>query len=978
MMEDEHHKALKELNFTSATGTGKTKMMAKLINKFPNDYFIVTTQSRGQLNKQIRNALYEDCPHKNFVVYGLMDYRINSQLTGEAIIDKIPDNTRCLWLRDEGHIVTNNYEKLLAEKCHKIINFSATNKHDDIRCNFAHTMMLRTVNQQTGTPEDAINMLMQIKKIHSMVDNYNPCAIFRCVKSDPEIYRRIITACKKHNLKYIDLSNEVEYNMPALCEDDNEYDVIINKMKIVEGIDIRRAHVLYMDNQPNNDATTIQVIGRCRRNALLYRNDIDILAPENKELLAQTRECYVFYNVKEMKIATDSSGDLYTTFCPYISCQSLKFGVSVNVVNGKMANGLQIVELEGETGEFSIIKDEETGFNMVNPITNFYKTDIKKPDEYIYFEKYEPGRQGYKKISIEKFLQLPQNTESDYIHIGSYTLKNVQVEKVSKVCKNELKKIIENLYSNKVLEKYLSTYVVENILKNKRIKILTPSNFDVYFTMYNDVIELLRENATGFSDAPEYIQLLCIEKYNKEKSYEQSLPNNNYQINIKYIFRNIARFITSVKKTIEKVSPKNDEEKYKIAELRFEGLLNPIYSSIEEVLEKDNFPNLQCNTQYNQKIRIKKEDIDRYFYNVLRYLKYPQFYYIGQLDELVCYVKDKINNTCKKAKNNIVDAVEFDYSNLCEKVTPEEQEKLKNNILKTRYSVSQRDIASWKRDHITVTNDQESAIIGTDLFKPIKIKELQGMQWVEANAVTSKVGNYNKLTSFIQDKYAEELQAVTPMLFSGKNDYRLNTKCNSMLGYCVEYYSKYLVYGEEYIRSYIVEYAANEMKCAGINMDILHHVIVVRACMNKYRENMKACYGENIGRVIPSASVTTLIKPDFQYFVKLVVELGMRTANYVKTALYPDVANPTEDIDPNLSIRHIAGLADYITKDTILDVKVTNCIDVKYIKQVLAYHYLSTKRDDVLIKRVIVYDATSDRAVVVPISEKNQHSIPKE
>ena len=39
-----------------------------------------------------------------------------------------------------------------------------------------------------------------------------------------------------------------------------------------------------MDNQPKNNATTIQVIGRCRRNALLYRNDIDIMADPNSEI----------------------------------------------------------------------------------------------------------------------------------------------------------------------------------------------------------------------------------------------------------------------------------------------------------------------------------------------------------------------------------------------------------------------------------------------------------------------------------------------------------------------------------------------------------------------------------------------------------------------------------------------------------------------------------------------------------------------
>ena len=86
--------------------------------------------------------------------------------------------------------------------------------------------------------------------------------------------------------------------------------------------------------------------------------------------------------------------------------------------------------------------------------------------------------------------------------------------------------------------------------------------------------------------------------------------------------------------------------------------------------------------------------------------------------------------------------------------------------------------------------------------------------------------------------------------------------------------------------------------------------------------------------------------------------------------LYLD-GEPKNDVDPNLSIEHIVGLADYITTDTILDVKVRNNIDEKCIRQVLAYHYLSTKRSDLHIKRVIVYDAVSDRAAVVDISAEN-------
>ena len=150
---------MKTVNFTSPTGTGKTRMMGKLINRFPNCFFIVTTLSKGQLHLQVRDELQKTCNSINFYVYGSADYRINSRLDAEDIISRIPDGMLFIWLRDEGHIATNRWDEILLEKCYRVINFSATNTHNDILCNFTQTMMLRTVCQSTGTPEDAINKL---------------------------------------------------------------------------------------------------------------------------------------------------------------------------------------------------------------------------------------------------------------------------------------------------------------------------------------------------------------------------------------------------------------------------------------------------------------------------------------------------------------------------------------------------------------------------------------------------------------------------------------------------------------------------------------------------------------------------------------------------------------------------------------------------------------------------------------------------
>ena len=77
---DQNHQSFKTINFTSPTGTGKTKMMSKLINKLSDYYFIVTTLSKGQLHLQVRNSLNKDCENNNYIVYGTCDYKINSKL----------------------------------------------------------------------------------------------------------------------------------------------------------------------------------------------------------------------------------------------------------------------------------------------------------------------------------------------------------------------------------------------------------------------------------------------------------------------------------------------------------------------------------------------------------------------------------------------------------------------------------------------------------------------------------------------------------------------------------------------------------------------------------------------------------------------------------------------------------------------------------------------------------------------------------
>jgi hypothetical protein len=1086
----------KTINFTSATGTGKTKMMSKLINKLPDYFFIITTLSKGQLHLQVKNSLEKDCVNNNFIVYGNADYKINSILRADDIIRVLPKDKPCIWLRDEGHIRTNNFEELLMNICYKVINFSATNTHSDIKCKFSQTMMLRTVNQTTGTPEEAINKLLEVKRIHKNIPKYNPCAIFRCVGGNGYLYKWIVQLCEKNNLKYIDITKD-EYLMSELCEDDNEYDVIINKFKITEGIDIRRAHVLYMDNQPSNAATTIQAIGRCRRNALLYRDDIDIFAPENKDLLEQTRECYVFYNVCEMKIDTDSDGELQLAFCNHITCEELKAGTTIEVINGQLPNGLYVIELVGKTGKYKIVKDSTTGFNVIKPLSNFYDTQIKHFDNnYLYYD-------SYAKLHISNINQFPLLTtkkEFDF-SIGEY--REMQVEPYYEISKeiiknnveykfsqdildfykNQAKKYIfgeyiynlikeysvefyinkDNLYSYKEININVEKYILDNQNKNglkifcqflndfeNNIVNISGFEYKLNDVCSKDELILLKEacikqkNMRRTNDdikffIDEYIKIkseykrykliryyknheflkifdnlsaeilpkdnLCdyirefVKSYMSRIESDNNLQNFYILIRQLYTARNITIDIVSELEKCcdifelemiayccikEKELGLKDEEIIlyleKILKERHNFYLSENtkeYNNITYLILNENLSGFysQINiepfsvkVEYTDDIQVQKNDISRYFEKIDNKLKLSNdkkmHLYLCTEDIKLC-TKKAIAFNYKKMLDDTIEEVIYSYSTLFEDVSSDEHYMIRNRYIpETGRYVEQKDIENYKsyEPYDKIVNDKESAIIGVDLMKQIKVNNEP--VWSEAKSVSQKVGNYNKLNVFITNKYSDELKQASSQYIRGKNHFELDTKCNSIIGYCVEYYSKYLVYGDKYLHDYIIK-AQRES-----NTNVCNEYIIVRACMLKHREMMIRSFGKGVAKVIKSITIKELVKEKYKYFVKLVVELAEKTASYVKRSLYANRI-PKDNIDTDLSIEHIKGLADYITEDTILDVKVRNNIDEKCIRQVLAYHYLSTKRSDLNIKKVIVYDAVSDKAVVVNISSDN-------
>ena len=980
---------MKKINFTSPTGTGKTKMMSKLINSFPEYYFIITTLSKGQLNRQISASLDKDCIYGNYRVYGTADFRINSILEAQDIIGRIPAGKKCVWLRDEGHIATNRFDDILLDICYKVVNFSATNKYDDIKCNFTSTMMLRTVKQDIGTPESAIKKLVEIKEQHKMVKNYNPCAIFRCIKGSESIYNRIVLTCEKYNLKYIDL-NDDSYIMAELCEDNNEYDVIINKMKLVEGIDIRRAHVLYMDSQPRNDATTIQTIGRCRRNALLYRDDIDIFAPENSELLKNTRVCYAFFNVERMNISTDENGELCYAFCDKISCESLKPNSHIYVENGRLMNGLLVVELEGKSGWYDIEIDDVTGFNVVDPKSDFYRKEIfEAPADYIYVSNKKIYKENIDKLPIyhSKYVKNYELGIFDEVSCKPYRKFEEKVEKNNAIINisDEVLNLFEEYvkkYTSRKGENLVASMIKDVCLDkiideiNELIKESEVENIDSEYC--KNEIEIFVKNYQG------------VRGYNKICTFIRKYQSNNFEPDILLLIKFLCtknklksnecdcEFIV---KTIERLIEIEDRleingiDVSKIAVYSLENKANFLKVKnyiirLESFISNNTevaFKPFSITKRYDERLEVTKDDVITYFElelpACLRKINDNKRCYLKDSKIIVNNYKKYLSNTLKKLKEKVIPIAFVDYGVLFEDISSFEKELLNSGEIRQCYDVEVSEVKNSLSNRICkIWNEKESAIIGTDLMKIHKVYEkgfwggwdsLVDSYWSESTAVTSKIGRNTKLDRYISQKYEKELLQSKNQLFSGENYFSFDKRCNSCLGYCVEYYSKYLVYGEKYLQGFIKNsYKKN------------NDAVIVRACIDKYRKMMAMVYGDEILKVIKTISIEQLCQKKYAEFVNAVVEFGTRTSFYVKDKLYKNCP-AINNISPNLSIRHISGLADYITEDTILDVKVTNNITERHVRQVLAYHYLSTKRSDLHINRLIIYDATSGKDVVI-------------
>lgn len=405
---DKNQDMYREITLESPTGTGKTHMIAKLINKLPDYYFIITSPSRSSLDEQTRDKLNKLCLYGNFIVYGDRQLTKVSKLTTADIINNLPSNKSLIWVRDESHLATKSfYNAFNGCKFKKIIQVSATPREEGggvrIKCNFTDTLMLRTPKVSYGSSiYDALKKLKEIKGYCNNIDNYNPCAIF--YMPSKENTNDIIRISDEFGFRYINISDkgctdDYNYNIDELCKDDNEYDVIIAKMKLSEGIDIRRAQVAFFANDAKS-STFIQRLGRIRRNALIYRDDIDIFSDTYTDIFNVTKYCYAYVkaadHIYEKNYSTQSN-DYRVGSYDVISVEELNVdngALEISVKNGRLVNGLQVAELEGESGVFHVVKGD-SGFNEIIENINYYDKHVCSIPQY--------KLDGYKTKLVETF-----------------------------------------------------------------------------------------------------------------------------------------------------------------------------------------------------------------------------------------------------------------------------------------------------------------------------------------------------------------------------------------------------------------------------------------------------------------------------------------------------------------------------------------------------------------------------------------------
>ncbi len=254
----------KSLVFKAPTGSGKTYMIADLMNRVlaedKNVVFMVSSLSKGSLAQQ---------NHEKFESYGstfthLNPYLINSEISGEEqlfipteynvyslplslykkggrlmqgsltnFFNTVTDGRlldglekKIVLIKDECHIATNNLDDIPENYISRIIDVSATPKlsrgqYPDVEIGNEEAMqakLIKTVEwgEDDAKLDDAIAKFEGVKEEYRNLLGVNPCLIIQISnkdKADEELENEIFPALSKTDLKWMLIVND-----PKKCD----------------------------------------------------------------------------------------------------------------------------------------------------------------------------------------------------------------------------------------------------------------------------------------------------------------------------------------------------------------------------------------------------------------------------------------------------------------------------------------------------------------------------------------------------------------------------------------------------------------------------------------------------------------------------------------------------------------------------------------------------------------------------------------
>lgn len=400
-----------DIQIAAKTGSGKTKIIHKLVDKLPNFFFYCTTLSTGSLAKDLSKELLA-CP--NCEVRGLSSITkatktFTKEIETQFIKKMKAEYDYVVWIRDESDYGSTIFESLLnSNYIDIVINFTATpNKPVDIKIDYtdsAQNIYRENTIISSKNFNDGIGQLKIVKKAYAdkgiSKREYNPLMIVSLPTNTNQEARvlEIMEACEKAGLKVISILDEV--GCPEYLKVDNcDVDVIINCHKISRGVDIPRAQIFYkfLDSSKEisiDKTSRRQEQGRVIRHGYFwycYHNHIQTYRNDNYIINVG----YIFYNNKGgVDINDDEEGneDSFNRDIQkgnYADLLRLPLNTCLEVDGGKI-QGKKYFILENFTGRIIIKKGYCDGRIVYNYSTNepldYYLSE--SCDTYLYLSSF--------------------------------------------------------------------------------------------------------------------------------------------------------------------------------------------------------------------------------------------------------------------------------------------------------------------------------------------------------------------------------------------------------------------------------------------------------------------------------------------------------------------------------------------------------------------------------------------------------------